>query len=108
MAVWHCIWQWSLPNMTVTDPQYGGLSDSLLTLQTPSLSWQKLRQLANEDGDPGAFSRATKISRKQRKDYRGWGRRVAIDYWHKATRLDTNVNKKKRNREVRFVALQTL
>ena len=27
-------------------------------------------------------------------------RRVAIDYWHKITRLDTNVGKKKRNREV--------
>ena len=54
----------------------------------------------NEDGASGAFSRATKISRKQRKDYRGWGRRVCIDYWHKATRLDTNVGKKRRNREV--------
>ena len=57
--------------------------------------------MANEDGDAGAFSRATKISRKQRSDYRGWGRRVAIDYWHKVTRLDTNVGKKKRNREAR-------
>jgi hypothetical protein len=67
------------------------------------LPWQKRRHAANEDGTNGAFYRATKISRKQRKDYRGWGRRVAIDYWHKITRLDTNVGKKKRNREVRFL-----
>ena len=64
------------------------------------MRWQKKRQQANEDGTSGAFSRATKISRKQRKDIRGWGRRVAIDYWHKATRLDTNVGKKRRHREV--------
>jgi hypothetical protein len=59
----------------------------------------KRRAAANADGERGAFSRATKVSRAQRKDYRGWGRRVAIDYWHKATRLDTNVGKKKRHRE---------
>ena len=58
------------------------------------------RRVANEDGTAGAFSRATAVTRKQRKDYRGAGRRVAIDYWHKATRLDTNVGKKKRHREV--------
>jgi hypothetical protein len=58
------------------------------------------RRVANEDGTIGAFSRATTVSRKQRKDYRGVGRCVCIDYWHKATRLDTNVGKKKRNREV--------
>jgi hypothetical protein len=52
------------------------------------------------DGTAGAFSRATSITSKQRKDYRGAGRCVGIDYWHKATRLDTNVNKKKRSREV--------
>jgi hypothetical protein len=64
-------------------------------------SWQKRRQVANEDDKgAGAFSRATKILRKQRSDYRGWGRRVAIDYWHKVTRLDTNVGKKKLNLEV--------
>ena len=59
--------------------------------------------MANEDGTAGAFSRATTVVRRTRKDYRGWGRRVAIDYWHKITRLDTNVGKKKRNREVRFL-----
>ena len=58
------------------------------------------RRIANEDGTSGAFARASAVTRKQRKDYRGAGRRVAIDYWHKATRLDTNVGKKKRNREV--------
>ena len=69
---------------------------------TPTLAprWQKRRQEANEDGTNGAFSRATKISRKQRRDYHGWGRRVCIDYWHKATRLDTHVGKKRRKREV--------
>ena len=40
------------------------------------------RRVVNEDGSAGAFARATTISRKTRKDYRGWGRRVAIDYWH--------------------------
>jgi hypothetical protein len=48
----------------------------------------------------GAFSHTTKVARKQRKDYRGWGRCVAIQYWHKATRLDTRLGKKKRHREV--------
>ena len=71
------------------------------------LHWEQIdrahkRQLLN-DGSAGGFSRATKISRKQRKDHRGWGRRVAIDYWHKATRLDTNPSKKRRNREVNLV-----
>ena len=32
--------------------------------------------------------------------YRGLGRCVAINYWHKATRLDTRLGKKKRHREV--------
>jgi hypothetical protein len=77
-----------------------GLPDSNPDPLASSSPWQKRRQVANKDGANGAFSRATKISRKQRKDYRGWGRRVAIDYWHKITRLDTNVGKKKRNREV--------
>ena len=55
---------------------------------------------ANADANAiGAFARATKVSRAQRKGHRGWGRRLAIDFWHKATRLDTNVNKKKRQRE---------
>lgn len=61
---------------------------------------QKRKEAMADDGTAGAFARATKISRAQRKDYRGWGRRLAIEYWHKATRLDTNVGKKRRNREV--------
>ena len=64
------------------------------------------RRTANEDGSAGAFSRATSVTHKQRKDYRGLGRCVAIDYWHKATRLDTNVGKKKRNREVNPITRQ--
>ena len=68
------------------------------------LHWEQIdrAQKRNDtnNGAAGSFSNATKVSRKQRKDYRGWGRRVAIGYWHKATRLDTNVNKKKRHREV--------
>lgn len=68
------------------------------------LHWKQIdraqkRNLAN-DGSAGAFSRATKISRKRRKDYRGWGRGIAIDFWHKQTRLDTRLGKKKRHREV--------
>ena len=58
------------------------------------------RRIANEDGTVGAFSRATAVHRQQRKDYRGVGRCVAINYWHKATRLDTRLGKKKRHREV--------
>ena len=55
------------------------------------LHWEQIdraqkRNLTN-DGSAGAFSRATKISRKRRKDYRGWGRGIAIDFWHKQTRL---------------------
>ena len=52
------------------------------------------------------FSRATgtAVHCQQRKDYmymyRGVGRCVAINYWHKATRLDTRLGKKKRHREV--------
>ena len=71
----------------------------ILGLQWKQIDRAQKRNLAN-DGTTGAFSRATKVTRKQRKDYRGWGRRIAIDYWHKATRLDTNLGKKKRNREV--------
>ena len=68
------------------------------------LDWRQIdraqkRNLAS-DGSKGAFSQATKISRKRRKDYRGWGRSVAIDFWHKHTRLDTRLGKKKRHREV--------
>ena len=68
------------------------------------LHWEQIdraqkRNLTN-DGSVGAFSQATKISRKRRKDYRGWGRGIAIDFWHKATRLDTRLGKKKRHREV--------
>ena len=59
-----------------------------------------------KDDTCGGFSRATKISRTQRKDFRGWGRRIAIDFWHKATRLDTRLGKKKRNREVNPVTKQ--
>ena len=71
----------------------------LLGIHWEQIDRAQKRQLLN-DGSAGGFSRATKISRKQRKDHRGWGRRVAIDYWHKATRLDTNPSKKRRNREV--------
>lgn len=68
------------------------------------LHWEQIdraqkRNLTN-DGSVGAFSQATKISRKRRKDYRGWGRSIAIDFWHKHTRLDTRLGKKKRHREV--------
>ena len=71
----------------------------LLGLHWEQIDRAQKRQLLN-DGSVGGFSRSTKVSRKQRKDHRGWGRRVAIDYWHKATRLDTNPGKKRRNREV--------
>ena len=57
------------------------------------------RRTINETGGDGAFSRATRISRQIRADYRGWGRRVAVNYWHKATRLDTRLGQKKRHRE---------
>ena len=58
------------------------------------------RQRANEyDGDTGGFSNATMVEREQRKDYRALGRRIAVDFWHKATRLDTRLGKKKRHRE---------
>lgn len=77
----------------------------LLDIHWEQVDRAQRRNLSN-DGSAGGFSRATKISRAQRKDYRGWGRRVAIDYWHKATRLDTRLGLKKRNREVNPVTQQ--
>ena len=71
----------------------------LLGIQWSQVDSAQRRNLQN-DGSVGAFSSANKISRKQRKDFRGLGRRVCVDYWHKATRLDTNVGNKVRNREV--------
>lgn len=55
------------------------------------------RRTANADDTVCAFSRATRIFRKKRCDFRGAGRCVAIDFWHKATRLDTTSGKKKPN-----------
>ena len=40
----------------------------------------KRNAVAGKDGTCGAFAQTTQISRKQRCDYRGWGRRVAVDY----------------------------
>ena len=57
-----------------------------------------------------AFAKVTKVTRShaaQAQDYCGWGRRVAIEYWHKATRLDTRLGQKKRHRETNPVTGET-
>ena len=76
-----------------------GTIQQLLGINLPTIHRALNRSDAiSEDTERGAFSRATAIKRKRRKDYLERGRAVAAEYWHKATRLDTNVGKKKRGR----------
>ena len=53
-------------------------------------------------GSIGAFSRSLKASTKRgvRKDRIGRGRQVASNFWHAATRLDTNQGRKRRKKIV--------
>jgi hypothetical protein len=51
------------------------------------------------DAAPGAFARAVGPARKQRSDFRGRGRQVAAAFGtrRRASSLDTNVGRKKRD-----------
>jgi hypothetical protein len=61
--------------------------------------------LLNGPGDapaPGAFARAVALPRRLRSDFGGRGREIAAAFWHKETRHDTNVGRKKRKRIVKI------
>jgi hypothetical protein len=59
------------------------------------------RRQANEDGKCGAFSNATKVSRKKYKSFNAAGRQLCREYWHSdATRFDTNARKKRRIKRI--------
>jgi hypothetical protein len=59
---------------------------------------KRKREAAEGGASSAAITQALPGKRMQRKDARGWGRRVAAAWWHEYTRMDTNPRRKKRIR----------